>query len=83
MKQGNGKLFKAYLESVFHFKGKYILVQPSSSMVMLNVFRAMPVHNKNGTPPLNVLGDPVVKLVYKFVFQWMRKHFDSELGSYV
>ena len=26
LKQGNGKLFKAYLESVHHFKDKYILV---------------------------------------------------------
>ena len=83
LKQGNKKLFKAYLEFILHFKDKYILVQPSSSKETLNVFKIMAVHNEDGTPHLNELGDPMEKLVYKFSFQWTRKHFDSELGSYV
>ncbi|KAL5063900.1 hypothetical protein RYX36_025637 [Vicia faba] len=36
LKQGNEKLFKVYLESVRHFKDKYILVQPSSTKAMFN-----------------------------------------------
>ena len=50
---------------------------------MLNVFRTVPTHNEDGTPRMNNLGDPVVKLVYNFPFQWTRKHFYKELGSYV
>ena len=83
MKQGNNKLFKSYLEFVRHFKDKYILVQPSSSKVMLNVFRTVPVCKEDGTPRLNELGDPMVKMFYKLSFQWMRKHFDNKLGSYI
>ncbi|KAL5079949.1 hypothetical protein RYX36_008370 [Vicia faba] len=83
LKQGNGKIFKAYMESVRHFKDKYILVQPYLTKVMLNVFRTVPSLNEDGTPRLNDLAEPVAKLVYKFPFQWTRKHFDSELGSYV
>ena len=50
LKQGNGKWFKAYLESVWHFKHNYILVQPLSSRTMLNIFWAAPVHDDNGPP---------------------------------
>ena len=83
LNQGNGKLFKAYLEFIRHLKDKYILVQPSLTKVTLNVFRTASVQNKDGTPRMNELGEPIVKLVYRFPFQWTRKHFDSELGSYV
>ena len=68
LKKGNKKWFKAYLEFVRHFKDMYILVQPSSSKAMLNVFRTVPAKNEDGTPRLNELGDPVVKIVYKFPF---------------
>ena len=50
---------------------------------MLNIFRTVPSLNKDGTPRLNEMGEPIAKLIYKFSFQWMRKHFDRELGSYV
>ncbi|CAI8614964.1 unnamed protein product [Vicia faba] len=83
LKQGNMKLFKAYLEFVWHFKDKYILVQPFSSRAMLSVFRATPEYDENGAPVLNELGEHVSKLVYKFPFQWTRKHFDNKLGSYI
>ena len=63
LKQGNGKLFKAYLEFVHNFKDKYILVQPSSTKEMLNVFRTASLLNEDVTPCLNELGEPVVKLV--------------------
>ena len=69
LKQGNGKLFKAYLEYVCHFKDKYILVQPSSTKAMLNVFRTAPSLNVDGTPRLNELGEHAAELVYKFPFQ--------------
>ena len=83
LKQCNGKLFKAYLESVRHFKDKYLLVQPSLTKAMLNVFRISPSLNEDNNSRLNELGEPIVKLVYKFPFQWTRKHFESELASYV
>ena len=62
------KLFKAYLESVCHFKDKYIFVQPTSMKALLNVFRSRSLLNEDGTPRLNELGEPTVKLIYKFPF---------------
>ena len=50
---------------------------------MLNVFRTVPVYNKDGAPYLNELAEPMNKLVCKFPFQWMGKNFDNKLGSYV
>ena len=50
LKQGNKKLFKAYLEYVRNFKDKYILVQPLSSREMLNVFWTALVYDENGPP---------------------------------
>ena len=50
---------------------------------MLNVFRTALVYDENGAPVLDELGEHVNKMVYKFPFQWTRKHFDNKLGPYV
>ena len=76
LKQGNRKLFKAYLESVRYFKDKYILVQPSSMKAMLRVFRTKPSLNKDGTPRVNELREPTAMLICKFPFQWTSRHFE-------
>ena len=83
LKQGNRKLFKAYLESVCHFKDKYILVQPTSLKAILDVFRSRPSLNEDETPQFNELGEPTAMQVAKFPFQWTSRHFEKEMGSYV
>ena len=83
LKQGNRKLFKAYLEYVRHFKDKYILVQPTPSKAILNVFRSRTSLNGDGTPRFNELGEPTATLVAKFPFQWTSRNLEKELGSYV
>ena len=71
------------MESMRHFKDKYILVQPMSSKEILNIFRSWSSLNEDRTPQFNELWEPTATLVAKFPFQWTSRHFEKELGSYI
>ena len=76
-------MFKAYLELVRDFKGRYVLVRTVSGKALMNIFMSVPLAGETGGPVLNEEGNLVAKLVLKFHFHWSRKHYTQGIDHYI